>query len=285
MTSINPLGNFERLSDLLAKSETVEAKFWSDLRPTGYTALDHQIGGLRAQELTVIASQQDWLLPDLILQMVETIASTDPRPVLHILVNTSRRSLIGMWCQRTEATCYWRTARFNDQVIDHEKLLNLKGSSIYCLDVQGCTMKYIINAIEAFAKNHKELALIYIQGIERIDVWNGFADASPAARWATVSSELKSIAFRHDCPVVIDCSIPFYESDETPIDLPTNRHLPHEGALACSADLVLMLEANQGVCQGEPADLYSIYSRHQLICRTELRYDHIKQRWSEAKLA
>lgn len=51
------LGNFEKFSDLVAKSDMEEAKFWSELRPMGYLELDRQIGGLRSSELIVLASQ------------------------------------------------------------------------------------------------------------------------------------------------------------------------------------------------------------------------------------
>lgn len=44
-----------------------------------------------------------------------------------------------------------------------------------------------------------------------------------------------------------------------------------------------MLEARHGVLDGDPADLSSLYSRHQLICDTELRYDPIRWLWSEVK--
>lgn len=39
------------------------------------------------------------------------------------------------------------------------------------------------------------------------------------------------MASRHNCPVVVDLPIPFHANEEIPIELPSFKHLPHEGAL------------------------------------------------------
>ena len=65
MSVASAFGNFERLGDSLMMSSAAEEKLWSNLRSTGYSSLDQQLGGLRPGELVVIASQFDWMLPAL----------------------------------------------------------------------------------------------------------------------------------------------------------------------------------------------------------------------------
>lgn len=274
-------GYVERLGDLLMKYPQSEKQFWSDLRPTGYSGLDEQLGGWRPGELTILASQHDWILPELNLQMIEAVAIKEMRPVLFIQVGTSIRHVVGTWLNRTQAYPWWRRTQNNEADLDESKLHDVAEAPIFLLDAHGYCINKLTQRIDAFAQADEGMGLIVIDGIDRLDIWEGMPDASLAARWASVSGALKSIAMRHRCPVIVNSGMQIYEKDETPIETALLRHLPHEGALAIAADQVLVLGTSDNMVSGEPVDLYSVYSRHQLLCSVQLRFDHKTGRWDE----
>lgn len=281
MSVASSFGNFERLGNLLMMSSAAEEKFWSNLRSTGYSSLDQQLGGLRPSELVVIASQFDWMLPALNLQMIETVAIKEQRPVLHIRVGHDIRASVGSWLKRKQAYPTWFKNKRNDQVPNLDQMAEILQAPIYMLDAHGYSMNSLAASIDSFAKGSEPLGLIVIEGIDRLDVWRDLPDISLAARWAVVSSELKSIAIQYDCPVVVNSAMQMYGHDGIQIEPALLRHLVHDGALASAADLVLVLESSNDVNLGVPVDLYSVYSRHDLWCRIQLRYEHETDRWLE----
>jgi replicative DNA helicase len=276
------LGYFESIGDLLTNSQHREEQFWSDLRKTGYIHLDKTLGGFRPGELVVIGSQYNWLLPNLFLQMIETVAITEKRPVLYIRIGQNLRNLVGSWFKRTEANPAWRDSNRNSFEFDAGKTSEIRDAPIYVLDAHGFSLQFLQNAIDSCAKSFKELGLIVIDGLEHLDIWSGISDISVPARWAHVSSELASLASRHQCPVVVDSSVNSIEADGSKVVLPTIRHFPNGSAIAASADHVLVLEAVDGVMSGEPAELYSVYSHNGILCSgMQLNFAYETGRWLE----
>lgn len=276
------LGYFESIGDLLNNSPHREERFWSDIRMTGFQELDKSLGGFRAGELVVVGSQFDWLIPGIFLQMIETVAITEQRPVLHIRVGRNLRTLVGSWLKRTGADPEWRESCKNAAQPDSEKVSELSGAPLYVLDAHGYSCQNLFNAIDSCAKSIKPLGMIVIDGLEHLNIWTGIPETSLPARWADVSYELKFLASRHQCPVIVDSRINSCEPDGTKIEMPKLQHFPHGSAIASSADHVLVLEAVNGVMTGEPASLYSAYSHTGLECHwMQLRYEHDSDRWVE----
>lgn len=276
------LGYFESIGSLLEKSQLREERFWSDLRKTGYKHLDKTLGGFRPGELVVIGSQYNWLLPNLFLQMIETVAITEKLPVLHIRIGQDLRNLVGSWFKRTGANPAWRDSNQNSIEIDAGKTSELREAPIYVLDSHGFSLQFLENAIDSCAKGFKELGLIVIDGLEHLDIWSGIPDISLPARWAHVSSELASLALRHQCPVVVDSRVNSVEVDGSKVVLPTLRNFPHGSAIAASADHVMVLEAVDGVMSGEPSELYSVYSHNGILCSgMQLNFAYETGRWLE----
>lgn len=104
------------------------------------------------------------------LQMIEKIAVKEHRTVLHILVGTSKRCTVGLWCQRTELTHWWSTARLNETQIEQDKLAAINEAPIYYLDAHGYVLSQLVNSVDAFAKGSNQLGLIYIQGTNRLNI-------------------------------------------------------------------------------------------------------------------
>lgn len=276
------LGYFESLGDALKMSTSRERRFWADVRKTGYQQLDEGIGGLRPNELYIFASQHDWLLPGLFLQLIENVAIREGRPVLHIRIGADLRSLVGSWLKRTGSDPAWCKDRHNLDEINQELVAEHINAPIYVFDAHGYSCEKIMAAIESCAKSIKAIGLIVIDGIDRLDIWTRISGNSIAERWASVSSELKNLALTHQCPVVVDSRIKRIEPDGTVIELPGIGDLPHGSAIATSADYVFVLEAVAGVFGGEPSDLYPVYSRTGLFCRRiPFRYEYDRCRWVE----
>lgn len=276
------IGYFETLKDLLDKSQMREEFFWSDIRKTGFKQLDKDLGGLRPGELVVIASEQDWLLPGLFLQMIDNVAIKEQRPVLHIRIGKDVRSLVGSWYKRTEADKGWHEDRNNIGEPDSHKLSEYAEAPIYVLDAHGYSFQNISHAINACAKSVNPIGLIVIDGLKHLNVWAGLPDISLEARWADISQELKSLAITYQCPVLVDEHVNAHEKDGTRVEVATLRNLSHGAAIATSADHVLILEAVDGMVSGEPADLYSAYSHNGMSCRwMPLRYEYERDRWVE----
>lgn len=276
------IGYFESLKDLLNKSRIREEFFWADIRKTGFKQLDKDLGGFRPGELVVIASENDRLLPSLFLQMIETVAITEQRPVLHIRIGKDVRSLVGSWLKRTEADKGWHEDRNNIGETDSHKLSEYAEAPVYVLDAHGYSFQNVSHAINACAKSVNPIGLIVIDGLTHLNVWSGLPDISLEARWADISRELKALALTYQCPVLVDEHVNAYEKDGSRVEGAALRNLAHGGAISTSADHVLILEGVDGVVSGEPADLYSVYSHNGMLCRwMPLRYEHERDRWVE----
>lgn len=277
---MTPFGFFDRLGDVLREHENAETMFWAELRPTGYAKLDESIGGFRSGELIVVTGQPGSFLEELNLQFIESVAVTLNLPVAHALAGKSVRSLAGAWMFRHQSCRYRGSWSRNRDKPDLTKLQAIIDSPIYVRDFTGLDLYQLTGNLQSLAKGFERMGLIVIDGIKYINRWHGSSEELPEARWADVSFELKALAKATNCPVIVTSWLYPRKDDRPVIEVPTMRNLPHEGALACSADLVLALDCPQHNVSGEPALLNVVYSRHGLYGSVELQFES-QTRWLE----
>lgn len=284
------LDDVKRLGDLLENFTEDEARFLSDFRTTGYTAID-TCGGLRSGDLILVASCCDFHYPDFSLQLIESVAIKERFSVLHIRVGKDVLSLVCTWLCRTQAYEWCLPFRRNDGVSDATKHTVQSEAPIYVLDAHGYTFEELELSVNTFAKYNKSgnpLGLIVIDSIEELNIWGTPSEASKAARWANISSNLKFMAEAHRCPVVANVWLPYLDEEGSVISSPGLRHLPNDGALACSADVVWAFNTSQAdqswADKNVPTYVYTIYDRRRLYPgHLKLRYEGSTCRWIEVE--
>lgn len=258
-------GIFEPINEAMKRLAAFEPLFWDSVLPSGLAGLDARMGGFRPGELIILASEENWAHDRLTKVFIESAAIKNKSPVAVVRLGHGIRD----WCApifKSPQSEAWAQA------------------PIYITEPRtGVAIQILVQEIEQLARAVGSLGLIVIDGIDHLNVWadSQFNAENPGASWAAVSSALKWLANNHQCPVIVETSIQNKQPENGHLSEPGLRDLAYEGALANSADLVLMLHDFVCTENGHTASLRSSYCRSGLGVWIDLCSTYETQTWQE----
>ena len=278
-------GIFERLDNVMKRTAIVEMLFWESTIPSGLNGFDTKVGGFRPGELVVLASEDGWLRPKLTQVFIESCAIRHNLPVVVVRLGYGSRD----WCaqlfkSKGAVPWSWGINATSNTEPEWKCLEALLQAPIYVTEpIPGSGIEYLDKEIEKLADALGGLGLIIIDGIDYLNIWEDtqFNTRNPGASWSVVSSKLKWMAINRKCPVIIDTKVENANPDNGRLSEPTLRNLSYEGAIANSADHVLMLHDISCVPDGHSAILRTVFSRSGLGAWVDLHYSSENHSWRE----
>lgn len=268
-------GIFETLGESMRKTAAKEFLFWESAIETGIAGLD-RIGGFQPGELTIVASEDNLITPRLLQLFIESVGVTQQLPVIIVRLGHGLRDLC---CQlfrfKDPESQFWGINRSKTAEPNWSKLEALMQAPIYVTEsITGADINYIDLQIERVAKTLGEVGLIVIEGIDYLNVWadTEYRSENPGVAWSRVSAEAKLMALSHKCPVILNTRVVNKDYYAEPLNNPSIRDLPYEGALANSADVVLIADRFSGQLSGRCFDLRTVFSRNGRYALVEMRH-------------
>ena len=258
-------GIYETLNEAMERTAAMEPLFWDLALPSGLPGLDASMGGFRPGELVVLASEEIWAHDRLTKVFVESAAIKNKRTVAVIRLGHGIRD----WC-----TSIFKSPQSEDWA----------QAPIYITEPKtGIAIQNLVQEVEQLARTVGPLGLIVIDGIDHLNIWadRQFSADNPGGGWASVSSALKHLAINQKCPVIIETRIQNRHPENGHIPEPGLIDLAYEGALANSADLVLMLQDFACSEKGHKVSLRSAYCRSGLGAWIDLHCTYETHLWQE----
>jgi len=239
--------SFSNLRDILHEAmDRLDARMKGEhltgVVETGFSDLDHLVGGLHASELVILAARPSMGKTALALNVAENVAINQQIPVLFVSLEMSSLEL-GDRLLCSLARVNGRRVRNGtlsqeDRLRLVDKAGQISESPLFVDDSPARTVTEIAAAARRIKRREKQLGLIVIDYLQLIEPDN--SDDARQEQVAKIARRLKGLARELEVPVLCLAQLN-RQAEATRDNRPRLSHLRESGAIEQDADVVMFV--------------------------------------------